>query len=257
MASSSLSAVRTRSLAYGMYVGDLVCEVTCSRLERPVRTLSFSHDSLYIASGSEDALIDIAEVATAESEAIAMHDMKHRTEVAETEELIEQLRQEQLSYEARLTEVYNSHREQVEALTAQISANDEELQQGQESMQQWRTQWEEELTEKNSIDAELLTLWSEFEKSSATCDREIKGAEGHAPEGAWGQGEHEAESGSRRGEAASRTVRQLIRRCNLIREEGLQALENALSANSTDCNICSCSRRRCKGAACCIRMFFT
>ena len=34
---------------------------------------------------------------------------------------------------------------------------------------------EEELTEKNSIDAELLTLRSEFEKSSATYDREIDG----------------------------------------------------------------------------------
>jgi chromosome segregation ATPase len=42
-------------------------------------------------------------------------------------------------------------------------------------MNQWRTQWEEELTEKNSIDAELLTLRSEFEKSSATYDREIEG----------------------------------------------------------------------------------
>ena len=42
-------------------------------------------------------------------------------------------------------------------------------------MHQWRSQWEEELTEKNSIDAELLTLRSEFEKSSATYDREIEG----------------------------------------------------------------------------------
>ena len=47
-------------------VKDLVCETTCSRLEWPVRTISFSHDSQYIASGSEDALIDIAEVATSE-----------------------------------------------------------------------------------------------------------------------------------------------------------------------------------------------
>merc|ERR1719230_817083 len=112
-----------------------------------------------------------------ESEAVAMHDMKSKAEDAEreTEEIIEQLRQEQLSYEARLTDVYNSHREQVESLAAEISQNDEELQQGQSAMQQWRTQWEEELTEKNSIDAELLTLRSEFEKSSSTYDREIEG----------------------------------------------------------------------------------
>ena len=44
-----------------------------------------------------------------------------------------------------------------------------------QAMHQWRSQWGEELTEKNSIDAELLTLRSEFEKSSATYDREIEG----------------------------------------------------------------------------------
>ena len=66
----------------------------------------------------------------------------------------------------------------MEGLAAEISQNDEELQQGQSAMQQWRTQWEEELTEKNSIDAELLTLRSEFEKSSATYDREIEGLKG-------------------------------------------------------------------------------
>ncbi|KAL1524903.1 hypothetical protein AB1Y20_019781 [Prymnesium parvum] len=47
-------------------VKELVCEVTCSRLEWPVRTLSFSHDCNFIASGSEDPLIDIANVATSE-----------------------------------------------------------------------------------------------------------------------------------------------------------------------------------------------
>merc|ERR1719230_2278899 len=112
-----------------------------------------------------------------ENEAVAMLDMKTKADEAEreTEEIIEQLRQEQLSYVARLTDVYNTHREQVEALAAEISQNDEELQQGQSAMQQWRTQREEELTEKNSIDAELLTLRSEFEKSSSTYDREIEG----------------------------------------------------------------------------------
>jgi len=45
---------------------ELVCLRTCTRLEWPVRTLSFSHDCAYLASGSEDALIDIAAVATGE-----------------------------------------------------------------------------------------------------------------------------------------------------------------------------------------------
>jgi len=45
-------------------VDELVCVNTCARLEWPVRTLSFSHDSRYIASGSEDAYIDIADVST-------------------------------------------------------------------------------------------------------------------------------------------------------------------------------------------------
>jgi THO complex subunit 3 len=37
---------------------------TFDRLQWPVRTLSFSHDSQYIASGSEDLMIDIADVNT-------------------------------------------------------------------------------------------------------------------------------------------------------------------------------------------------
>merc|ERR1719389_726334 len=78
-------------------------------------------------------------------------------------------------YESTLTEVYNAHREQVDSLNLELTANEEDLQQGSAAMNQWRTQWEEELTEKNSIDAELLTLRSEFEKSSATYDREIEG----------------------------------------------------------------------------------
>jgi len=80
-----------------------------------------------------------------------------------------------LLYESTLAEVYNAHREQVDGLNLELTANDEDLQQGSAAMNQWRTQWEEELTEKNSIDAELLTLRSEFEKSSSTYDREIEG----------------------------------------------------------------------------------
>ena len=88
---------------------------------------------------------------------------------------MEKLREEELSYESTLAEVYNAHREQVDGLNLELTTNDEDLQQGAAAMNQWRTQWEEELTEKNSIDAELLTLRSEFEKSSATYDREIEG----------------------------------------------------------------------------------
>jgi len=47
-------------------VRELACVRTCARLEWPVRTLSFSHDCAYLASGSEDLLIDIANVATGE-----------------------------------------------------------------------------------------------------------------------------------------------------------------------------------------------
>ena len=40
------------------------CVRTCTRLEHPVRTLSFSHDGTYLAAGSEEKYIDIADVAT-------------------------------------------------------------------------------------------------------------------------------------------------------------------------------------------------
>ncbi|XP_003384776.2 PREDICTED: THO complex subunit 3-like isoform X2 [Amphimedon queenslandica] len=45
-------------------VSELVCLRTFSRLDWPVRTLSFSHDSQMIASASEDLFIDIAHVQT-------------------------------------------------------------------------------------------------------------------------------------------------------------------------------------------------
>merc|ERR1740139_1156555 len=41
---------------------ELVCMRTFGRLEWPVRTVSFSHDSAFIASGSEDPQVDIADV---------------------------------------------------------------------------------------------------------------------------------------------------------------------------------------------------
>ena len=58
-------------------------------------------------------------------------DQRFKTEEAEAEELqlAEQLRQEELAYETKLTEVYNAHREQVEALAIEITTNDEDVQQ--------------------------------------------------------------------------------------------------------------------------------
>merc|ERR1719440_1731694 len=44
-----------------------------------------------------------------------------------------------------------------------------------QQMNRWRTHWEEEMAEKNAVAAELLTLRSEFEKSSGTYDKEIEG----------------------------------------------------------------------------------
>ena len=47
---------------------------TFSRLEWPVRTLSFSYDGAYVAAGSEDPIIDIAEVASGkQAHAISTH----------------------------------------------------------------------------------------------------------------------------------------------------------------------------------------
>ncbi|XP_060066652.1 THO complex subunit 3-like [Ylistrum balloti] len=45
---------------------ELVCVRTFSRLDWPVRTLSFSHDGCLLASASEDLVIDIAEVESGE-----------------------------------------------------------------------------------------------------------------------------------------------------------------------------------------------
>ena len=47
-------------------VQELVCLRTCTRFEWPVRTLSFSCDSRFLASGSEDLYVDIADVSTGE-----------------------------------------------------------------------------------------------------------------------------------------------------------------------------------------------
>ena len=115
--------------------------------------------------------------ADGEREAFNAEEQKDKTRRLEAEAVAfdERMKEEDMIYESTLAEVYNAHREQVDALNVDLTANDDDLQQGHAAMNQWRTQWEEELTEKNSIDAELLTLRSEFEKSSATYDREIEG----------------------------------------------------------------------------------
>ncbi len=47
-------------------VDELACVRTFSRLEWPVRTISFSHDSKLLASASEDTVIDVGHVETGE-----------------------------------------------------------------------------------------------------------------------------------------------------------------------------------------------
>ena len=77
--------------------------------------------------------------------------------------------------EAKLTGVYNSHRQQLERLQQEIALKKSEQSEIMQQMNRWRTQWEEEMAEKNAVAAELLTLRSEFEKSSGTYDKEIEG----------------------------------------------------------------------------------
>ncbi|KAG0566409.1 hypothetical protein KC19_7G061900 [Ceratodon purpureus] len=48
-------------------VSEMLCVRTFTKLEWPVRTISFNHDGQYIASASEDLFIDIAEVDTGRS----------------------------------------------------------------------------------------------------------------------------------------------------------------------------------------------
>ena len=92
-------------------------------------------------------------------------DSKLRRAADEEASFTAKLRTDALGYEQKLTAAYESHKAAVEGKSLELAGKDEELQQGQHAMHQWRGQWEEELTEKNSIDAELLTLRSEFEKS--------------------------------------------------------------------------------------------
>jgi len=85
------------------------------------------------------------------------------------------LQQKKREGEAKLTAVYNQHRQELEKLQNSISAKKSEQSEIMQQMNRWRTQWEEEMAEKNAVAAELLTLRSEFEKSSGTYDKEIEG----------------------------------------------------------------------------------
>ena len=130
-----------------------------------------------------NAVLYSADAAAAEGEAdaeaaqMSLEEQKMKTAQLEfeIEAILGHLAEEDLVYETTLQDVYNGHREQMDGHTLELTGHDEDLMQLSAAMNQWRTQWEEELTEKNSIDAELLTLRSEFEKSSATYDREIEG----------------------------------------------------------------------------------
>jgi hypothetical protein len=112
-----------------------------------------------------------------EAQTLSLEEQARKAQLAEeeAEALLQKLEEEELAFEATLRELEEEHKEAVQSLAADASNNDDDVQQASAAMNQWRTQWEEELTEKNSIDAELLTLRSEFDKSSATYDREIEG----------------------------------------------------------------------------------
>merc|ERR1719335_1002456 len=52
--------------------------------------------------------------------------------------------------EAKLTSVYSSHRQQLEGLQHEIAAKKSEQAEIMQQMNRWRTQWEEEMAEKNA-----------------------------------------------------------------------------------------------------------
>lgn len=75
--------------------------------------------------------------------------------------------------EARLTAVCNSQRQHIERLNFEIQSKRSELIEIEGQLARWRSQWEGEVEEKSSVGAELLSLRSEFEKSSAAYDAQI------------------------------------------------------------------------------------
>ena len=81
----------------------------------------------------------------------------------------------QRQQEARMTAVFSEHKKVLDKLEFERLEKRKDRDDIASSMTRWRTQWEEEMYAKNAVAAELLTLRSEFEKSSATYDKEIEG----------------------------------------------------------------------------------
>ena len=74
-----------------------------------------------------------------------------------------------------MTAVFSEHKKELDKLDVERVEKRRARDDIASSMTRWRTQWEEEMYAKNAVAAELLTLRSEFEKSSATYDKEIEG----------------------------------------------------------------------------------
>ena len=77
--------------------------------------------------------------------------------------------------EAKLTSIYTAHRQQTDRLEFEIATKTNEQHEIGQAMTRWRGQWEEEMTEKNTV-AAGATLRSEFEKSSGTSRDSSTGA---------------------------------------------------------------------------------
>ena len=73
-----------------------------------------------------------------------------------------------------MTAVFSEHKKELDKLDVERVEKRRARDDIASSMTRWRTQWEEEMYAKNAVAAELLTLRSEFEKSSATYDKEIE-----------------------------------------------------------------------------------
>ena len=73
-----------------------------------------------------------------------------------------------------MTAVFSEHKKELDKLDFERVEKRRARDDIASSMTRWRTQWEEEMYAKNAVAAELLTLRSEFEKSSATYDKEIE-----------------------------------------------------------------------------------
>lgn len=75
--------------------------------------------------------------------------------------------------EGKLTAAYSEHRMEVERLTREKENKEEELQTAYGGVQRWKGQWQDLLSEKHSLTAELQTIRAEFAKTSSTYDKEI------------------------------------------------------------------------------------